>query len=316
MPNDAALIGLDWGTTSMRAYLLDARGAILQQRRGAWGIRNVPDRDFAGLYAQATDGWDAALPALACGMIGSRNGWHEAPYCDAPAGLDALAACLARVPGAALSIVPGVRTVDRHGDPDVMRGEETQLVGALSPPRADALFVHPGTHCKWARLRAGRIAAFATWMTGELHAVLLGHSILGAALPAPREAAAPEARAQDADAAGADWSAFDRGVARANADADFLHGLFTARSRMLEAGLQPAQVPEYLSGLLIGEEIRGARAAGWLARGARPVLIGEPSLVARHARAFTQLGVPFERGPHEAAPAGLLAIARAAGLVG
>ena len=312
----AALVALDWGTTSLRAYLVDAQGSVLDERRSKEGIRNVRDRDFAAVFRRAVQGWDDGLPMITCGMIGSRNGWHEAPYCDAPAGVDALAAALARVPGTDLMLVPGVRHVDARGDADLMRGEETQLVGAMEEGGAPALFVHPGTHCKWAEVRDGCIERFSTWMTGELHAVLLGHSILGALQGRPDAGAqdgAPGSHVAGGD--GFDWSAFDQGVARAQACDDFTHALFTARARLLEGALPARQVPEYLSGLLVGEELRGARATGWLDDHAQPVLIGEPRLVARYARAFERCGVPHRLGAADATVAGLLRVARAAGLV-
>lgn len=300
-----ALIALDWGTTSLRAYLVGAEGAVLERRQSAEGIRNVRGGAFAETFSRAVQGWPAGLPAIACGMIGSRNGWHEAPYCDAPADAPALAAALARVPGSTVAIVPGVRCIDRHGDPDVMRGEETQLIGASLGGRADGLFLLPGTHNKWAQLEAGRIVRFSTWMTGELHAALLAHTILGAF----GQATGPSPVAEQPG------PVFSRGVDRALAEADFLHALFTARSRVLEADLQPADVPDYVSGLLIGEEIRGARAAGWLGSAAQVTLIGDARLTARYARALEQAAVPSEDGPPDVVVPGLHAIARAAGFL-
>lgn len=302
------LVALDWGTSSLRAYLVGADGTVLDRRAWPHGIRKVVDGDFAGTLARAIDGWDARLPRIACGMIGSRNGWVEAPYCDLPADASLLASRLAVAvagDGMRLAIVPGLRRVDARGDPDVMRGEETQLIGAAVGGRADGVFVHPGTHSKWALMSAGEVRAFSTFMTGEMHAALLGHTILGAFQPA----AAPAA------AAAPDWAAFERGVARAHACDDFLHALFTARSRVLEADLAPASVPDYLSGMLIGEEFRGARAAGWLPDGSHVTLIGDERLTVRYARAMDALGVSYAHGHADVVVPGLLEIARRAHLI-
>ena len=306
------LIALDWGTSSLRAYLVAGDGAILDRRAWPHGIRKVADRDFAGTLSRAIEGWDAGLPRIACGMIGSRNGWVEAPYCDLPADASALARRLMMADAAdghALAIVPGLRRVDARGDPDVMRGEETQLIGAAVHGRPDGVFVHPGTHSKWALMTSGEVRAFSTFMTGEMHAALLGHTILGAFQPPASVSATPAA------AAAPDWAAFERGVMRAHACDDFLHALFTARSRVLEADMSPGSVPDYLSGLLIGEELRGARAAGWLPQGAHVTLIGDERLTLRYARAMDALAVSYGHGPADVAVAGLVAIARCAGMI-
>src|SRR4029450_9608768 len=168
-----------------------------------------------GRYAEALaallgDWADDCAPRLACGMIGSRQGWVEAPYVACPASLDALATGLARVQTAALTIVPGLVTRDRHGVPDVMRGEETQLLGAVAADEA-VLAVLPGTHSKWARVECGTVVDFATWMTGELFAALLDHSILGRMA---ERGAAPSPQA------------FARGVQRGLDDGALAHDIF------------------------------------------------------------------------------------------
>ena len=178
----ANLVALDWGSSSLRAYLLDESGRILDRRAEPWGILQLPDRDFRGAFHRITEGWSTVarpLPAIASGMIGSAQGWVEAPYVDLPAGAEQLARQLAPVPDTPLRIVPGL--AQRGASPDVMRGEETQIVGALAaePDLADGLVLLPGTHSKWVRLAGGRVREFTTYMTGELFAVLRAHSILG-----------------------------------------------------------------------------------------------------------------------------------------
>ncbi len=182
-----ALIGVDWGTTSARAYRIDAGGAVLETRAAPLGIQQVRG-DFAGALDALLGDWrHESIPRLACGMIGSRQGWIEAPYVECPAAAASLARGIVETPDRALTIVPGLVDRDDEGVPDVMRGEETQIVGAVAGDASPTLAVLPGTHSKWAIARDGAIASFATYMTGEVYAVLREHSILGRmAGPNPR----------------------------------------------------------------------------------------------------------------------------------
>ena len=231
-------------------------------------------------------------------MIGSAQGWVEAPYLPCPASPGDLAGALVQAPGRELWIVPGVL---RPGDrPDVMRGEETQIAGALAlrpDLAADARLVLPGTHSKWARVSAGRVASFTTYMTGELFAVLRDHSILG------RTAGSGPGRDGDA--------AFLRGVDAARKADGIAPLLFSARALVLTGGIAPADALDYLSGLLISDELRSALAEP----GGAPLLIGEPALCARYARALARFGVDGAEAIPNAAVAGLWCIASAAGIV-
>src|ERR1043165_9554600 len=152
--SDAKLIGLDWGTTSCRAYLIGAGGAVLHRQRDGPGILKA-DGHFGPWLDSMIGGWIAAhgaAPVILSGMIGSRQGWKEAPYAKCPAGADDIVQALARIPWGVLDIVlvPGLST-ENDGMPDVMRGEETQIFGALALSGAsDGLFLLPGTHSKWA----------------------------------------------------------------------------------------------------------------------------------------------------------------------
>jgi 2-dehydro-3-deoxygalactonokinase len=242
-------------------------------------------------------------------MVGSTEGWVRAPYCTCPAGLPDLARNLTAVPaasGAALRVIPGVDVLG--ATPDVMRGEETQIVGALvARPdlAADATLVLPGTHSKWVELRDARIRHFTTYLTGELFALLRDHSILGR--PA-RGADGTKA----AGAAAADWSAFDRGVAaaRANAAGGLAPLLFRARALVLNGTLAAPHSLDFLSGLLVGDEVR----CGLTAAGASLAVLGDPALCARYLRALAA----FERPAvfiDATAPLGLWAIAERAGIV-
>ena len=270
------LIAVDWGTSSLRAALLDGRGQVLDQRSLPRGILTVPAGEFPGVLAAATAQWaQGATLYLLSGMAGSRQGWLEAPYCPCPAGLADVAARLAWVEPGRVAIVPGL-SCEPGGVPDVMRGEETQIFGALKLlDRSDGVFVLPGTHSKWARVTAGRITSFSTFMTGEFYALLRQHSILSRTLP-PAEGEL-------------DLVAFERGVGYAIQSGNLLHAAFSARTLSLFDRM-PAQVlPSYLSGLVIGEELRSQEFAG---DGAGLIVVGTDALTARYRLALQVLGIP------------------------
>ena len=293
----ARLIALDWGTTSLRAYLLGDGGAVLERRSEPLGILHVPERDFGAVFDLVTKEWRArwpSLPAIASGMIGSAQGWIEAPYASLPADLESLARALVREPGAGVLIVPGI--AQRGSMPDVMRGEETQIFGAMVRSAAMSLggvAVLPGTHSKWVRVDGRRVERFTTYITGEMFGVLSQHSILGRLAVASAGDAAPT-------------EAFLRGVRHARDVAAGLASLvFAARSAVLVGDLPAGDSLEYLSGVLIGDEIRAG-----LASGDRPrVLIGEPALCDRYAEALREFGVSEIEMPRDTAPAGLWQIA-------
>ncbi|MCC7276080.1 MAG: 2-dehydro-3-deoxygalactonokinase, partial [Alphaproteobacteria bacterium] len=181
-----ALISVDWGTTSLRAYLLSAAGDVIAASESAQGIMALAGGAFAAALRAVCAGWIAGhgpLPAILSGMIGSRQGWVEAPYVSCPATLQALGDALValEVPGfGAVRLVPGVTRRDAAGLPDVMRGEECQIFGAVALlGAASGRFLLPGTHSKLVDVEDGRIVAFRTFMTGEVFAALRGHTILG-----------------------------------------------------------------------------------------------------------------------------------------
>lgn len=297
------MIALDWGSSQLRAFHLGEGGAVLAQRSsddGASRLAGGAPAFEAALQRLAGDWLQPGATVLACGMVGSAHGWREAAYLPCPVALDGLHRQLVTVAfaGGTLAIVPGLATRGADGAPDVMRGEETQLAGLLHAEpalAADACVVMPGTHSKWVDLRAGRVQGFATRMTGELYALLREHSVL-ARLMAPAEAF--------------DGDAFDRGVAiaREAGGADLARLLFGLRARGLFGELAPAGAADALSGLLIGAEIAAARP------GARPlVLVGEPALCGRYARAFAAWGVTPQVHTAPLAARGLWAIAHAPG---
>jgi 2-dehydro-3-deoxygalactonokinase len=303
VPASAALIGVDWGTTHARAFLIDGDGGVLATRASALGLARLAGRPFAAALDELLGDWRAApLPRVASGMVGSRNGWLEVPYVALPATLAALARGIGRTPGGELAIVPGVIGRDPAGAPDVMRGEETEVFGTDDASAPRTLFVMPGTHAKWVDARDGRIEGFATFMTGEIYAVMLEHSILG------------RLAAREGDAGG-DGAAFARGVRCGLGDGALAHDLFAARTLVLAGEMASSGVADFLSGLLIGREVRdGLRwAASRGLDGASAVVVGADALAERYAKALRTAGVAARRAP-AAAPRGLARIARAAHL--
>lgn len=308
------LMALDWGTSALRGWLLGDGGAVLTATSGKLGILSVANGAFEAAYRAFTADWRAThpgLPALACGMIGSRQGWAEVPYVACPAGLADLVGRGVTVGevDASLRIVPGLSCQAPDGMIDVMRGEETQTFGAVDGPAAseqvgDGLFILPGTHSKWAAVEGGRICRFATYMTGELFAVLRGHSILGRMMPTDgsmaHDAEAFLAGARDGLTNGADLS----------------RRLFGVRTRGLFGDLDTATAPSFLSGLLIGAEIRGAYRDGGIGAGARrATLIGEATLCLRYADALRLVGMTPTIADPDVTPRGLWRLAAAAGMI-
>ena len=309
------LIGIDWGTTFLRAHLFGDDGAVIKRRDRPWGIRRLPGGSFPAACREVAGDWRdrwPLVPVLASGMVGSREGWHEVPYVECPADAAAIAAAVVafRSECGTIHLVPGVR---QGGDaPDVMRGEEVQIVGALvdRPQLADdSLLVLPGTHCKWARIRGGAIAGFTTYLTGELFAALRDHSILGG----PGRDAAMAAGASADIAAPAASTAFLRGVraARDAGSAGVSARLFSTRSLFLAGELPAEESLDYLSGLLVGEELRSVAAAQG-GRLPRCAIVGTRSLCDRYARAFREFAGAEADVLDDTAPAGLWSIAAAA----
>ncbi|MDP1964041.1 MAG: 2-dehydro-3-deoxygalactonokinase [Reyranella sp.] len=285
------LIAVDWGTSSLRGARLDETGRVLGEKSTPLGILNVPNGDFAGVFASLFSDWmtPAGTVCLISGMAGSRQGWVEAPYVACPAGPDELRRHLHWIEPGRIAIVPGLSD-EQDEVPDVMRGEEVQIFGAMRlAGLAEGLFVLPGTHSKWATVRGGRVTGFRTCMTGEFYGLLSQHSIL--------------ARTLEADAA-LDEAVFLRGVTRAGNGQGLLHNAFGVRALALFGRLSPAQSASYLSGLLVGEELRLQE----LPAGREVIAIGTPALTARYALALGQMGARVRTFGAEATWAGLRAL--------
>lgn len=280
-------IVVDWGTSNFRAYRFGPDGAVAETRQAAAGILTVADRAFEPVLRREIGDWmTSGAEIFLSGMITSRNGWLETPYVETPATLRALAdgAVEKRLEnGVRLRFLPGV--CQRTPTPDVMRGEEIQVFGAIEPGATGTL-VHPGTHGKWVRVEKGALVGFRSFMTGEVFAVLRQHSILGRLIP---EGSRP-----------IDQRAFEAGVrhAASSDSAGFLNDIFTTRSGVLLGAFPPEEIEDRLSGLIIGREVMSGLALGWT--DGPPLLFGDDALCARYAFAFEILGRSVRRGGEDA----------------
>lgn len=288
------LLAVDWGTSSLRGALLDSNGQVLEERSFPRGILTVEPGEFAGVFETCFGDWMKAAGTfcLISGMAGSRQGWLEAPYCACPAGFSELAAKLAWLEAGRIAIVPGL-SCENDGLPDVMRGEEVQVFGALQLlGHKDGQLVLPGTHSKWVTVQDGRIETFSTFMTGEFYALLRQQSILARTLPHTE----PDT----------DWPAFDQGTDLAMRSASLLHTAFSVRTLDLFRRMSQICLPSFLSGLVIGEELR-ARA---LPAGAQVVVVGSDALTLRYERALSRHGARVQRAGPQATWQGLWALAQ------
>lgn len=309
------MVALDWGTSSLRAYRLGATGEVLEFREAAKGIMQLQSAgndafeqaldDTCGDWLDETPG----VPLIASGMIGSAQGWCETAYVECPVDIAQLSSGLTRVStrrGHVLWIVPGV--IQRSGLPDLMRGEETQVFGLLADPasrldEAPLLIGLPGTHSKWVTVEEGRLAGFHTFMTGEVYAALLGHTILGRTLIASAEF---------------DAAAFDRGLDIARSPegrGGVLSTIFSSRSLVLTGELTGAGQADYLSGLLIGHELTAMAELYQPTSQRNIVLIGSAVLCERYLRALQHSGYRNVSLAAQATVAGLWQLANQAALV-
>lgn len=318
-----SLIALDWGTSSLRAYRMGAGGRVLECRRLPWGIMNLPmpqsgdgtdlARRFEIAFEAACGDWLKVSPrpsVVACGMVGSVQGWLEAQYVELPANAAALGQRMTRLDrgdAEPVHIIPGL--IQREGLPNVMRGEETQVMGVLASLSAaqlanqDVLIGLPGTHCKWVTVRAGQIIHFLTFMTGEVYAALREHTILGRTMEAPT---------QPNDAA------FARGVQVAGSQdgkTGVLSTIFSCRTLGLTGGLANTEQADYLSGVLIGHEVASLTALHSPQTSPLIVLCGESDLCRRYAQALEFYGFHGVQNAQHATEHGLWQLAMAASLV-
>ncbi|MBC2886149.1 2-dehydro-3-deoxygalactonokinase [Ochrobactrum sp. CM-21-5] len=239
----------DWGTTRFRLWTLDADGNCLRESRGDDGLLQAKEVGFEPTLERhlASVGAPDDLPVVICGMAGSRTGWIEAPYMSLPAGLEGIVKAATRVPARRhVIMLPGIARRDETA-PDVMRGEETKLLGLVHRGRRDVAVVMPGTHAKWVRITDGHLADYRTFMTGELFALLKEKSVLAGAL----EGAEPVEPKSEAFAAGVKASLETPEL--------FSNALFSIRAGWLVHDRKPASQVARLSGLLIGLEVAAGR---------------------------------------------------------
>ncbi|AUN33384.1 2-dehydro-3-deoxygalactonokinase [Niveispirillum cyanobacteriorum] len=298
----------DWGTSNLRLWLCADDGTVLDRAEGP-GVAAATGR-LETVFLYATGTWRAAhgpLPTLMCGMVGSTIGWVEAAYHPCPADVRSLATGLTRftAAGTEIAIVPGLSTRTALDAPDVMRGEETQILGVLAsrPELAEGhhLLCLPGTHAKWALLNDGRVENFQTGFTGELFALLRQHSVLGRGTDGLQPQVGP---------------AFTLGVERALSGISLSHLLFQARSRQLLDGMNAQDALSFLSGLVIGGDVAGGLAMMAGLPDTPVILVASPALIQSYQAALSVAGrggIGLDGG--DLALAGLLSI-RAATLAG
>lgn len=297
-----AYVAVDWGTSSFRLWLIGENGAILAERRSGEGMTTAAQTGFAQVLQTHLEAVSAPedLPVIVCGMAGARQGWVEAGYIDTPTSLAAILTGAVSVPGQKrdVRILPGLAQRSKEA-PDVIRGEETQLLGAMpSEAAGEQMVCMPGTHSKWVRVVDGHVTGFSTFMTGELFDVITKHSILAHAIVG-------------ADSQPADNSAFEAAIRAAFAEpARITNLLFTARAGQLLHGLTAAGAQALISGTLIGAEIAGALSTA--GKGAAITLVASGRLQTLYETAFRTLSLPYTTIDADAAVRrGLSAAARA-----
>ncbi len=269
-------IAVDWGTSNLRAWAMGAGGTVLAEATSDEGMGKLSRDEFEPALLRLITSWlgTGRTHVTACGMVGSRQGWCEAPYRTVPCvPLDscALVAAPTTDPRLSVRIAPGLK---QTAPADVMRGEETQTAGALALlPGYDGVLCLPGTHSKWVHISAGEVVSFQTFMTGELFALLSENSVLRYGM----------------QGGGWDDAAFDLGVSDAISRPEKIGArLFSLRAEGLIADLEPAAARSRLSGLLIGIELAAAKPY-WL--GQRVTLVGAEKLSAAYARALSTQGI-------------------------
>ena len=267
-------VAVDWGSTARRAYALDADGRVVDEMEDSAGMLATPRERFPAEVAALRERF-GPQPFLLAGMVGANRGWMEAAYVPCPATLDDLARHLLWAEPGRTAIVPGLSLIAGERA-DVMRGEEVQLFGllAIDPGARDALVCHPGTHTKWITVATGAVTGFRTVMTGELFALVERHSILSDMMDAPATAG----------------PAFDRGVARGLAGAALGAALFGVRAGVLLGRVDRAEAASFVSGLLIGDDLRAGLADADADGASEVVVLGRGSLTALYAAALRASG--------------------------
>ncbi len=293
----AAFIAGDWGTTHLRLFLCDRHGNVIDTKSGP-GVSSVRD-DVGGAFFSLIEPWSSEhgpVPSVLCGMVGSTIGWREVQYINCPARTDAIARAAMRfaIKGREIAIVPGMSCRNRLLAPDMMRGEETQILGALRHDPKLAIGRHflcmPGTHTKWVSLNDGVVEHFLTALTGELFDIIYRHSVLvNTAGTADVVGGAEFARALD--------------QTKMFPEAELIHLLFEVRSRQLKGDLKQKDAADYLSGLIIGQDVSGAKRffRDDLSKARQVLVIGSHKLSDLYVRALKSRDMPVTRLDGESA---------------
>jgi len=248
---EVAYIAVDWGTSSFRLWATDTDGTVINEVRLNQGMASLRPEDYPSVLSETLGsiGAKSGLPTVICGMAGAQQAWRDAGYVDIPTRLDDIAGKAKSIPGSAglIRLIPGLAQRDPV-NPDVMRGEETQLLGAIGPGRTNGTFCMPGTHSKWVQIADSAVEHFSTSMTGEVYAILRSHSVLSHSTAG-------------ANTNTAEHPAFAQAVREALAQPEkILSKLFSVRSRaLLFTETEPEEMRARLSGLLLGVEIAGAK---------------------------------------------------------
>ncbi|OLU31540.1 2-keto-3-deoxy-galactonokinase [Pseudomonas sp. PA15(2017)] len=291
--SEVSWIAVDWGTTQLRAWALAANGNVLHRAASASGMGSLAVDQFEAALLELIDGWlraDRVTEVVACGMVGARQGWREAPYAEVPCAPQAMAQVIRPEVSDARLRVSIIAGLCQRAPADVLRGEETQIAGLLAEwPDYHGLVCLPGTHSKWAEVRAGQVTGFQTFMTGELFALLSGQSVLRHGMQGDHPL---------------DLPAFDAGLCAAT-ERPLLGALFGLRAESLLEGLAPAAARSRLSGLLIGQELAGL-SEHW--QGLPVCIIGDGEVAERYRHALTTLGIAAQTlGAEQVTLAGLAA---------
>ncbi|GBU09436.1 2-keto-3-deoxy-galactonokinase [Gammaproteobacteria bacterium] len=331
-------IGFDWGTSSLRAYLINFDGMIINQYESAHGIMHLPEGGYDEVIAHTLAYFNVPLcPLLACGMVGSAQGFKEASYISCPQSLEKLALNLTKKEFVykntinqntinqntinqnqtnqdqthIFHIVAGMSIAHKHSM-DVMRGEETQVLGALADLNAidSAVFILPGTHSKWVLTENKQIINFTTYMTGELFSLLKTHSILGRGMILDQNNSKDSVLAKRAFTQGLDLAQSESG-----SQASLLHQLFTARTKGLFKEIEALYLEDYLSGILLGSEIQAGLANQKLIKQTQITLIGNQNLCKLYQTALDYFGFKNIQIKENTAPQGLWQIAKINGFI-
>jgi len=270
--DEVELLGVDWGTTNLRVMRIGNDGRMLESRHDPRGASKVKPGEFGTVLRDVMGDWaDPDLPVLVCGMAGGRNGWLETEYRECPVSLETLAPVKIAGEELDISIVPGVSLHIDGVLVDVMRGEETQVMG-LQDSEDGALIVTPGTHSKWISFENESIVSFRTFLTGDLFAAIRAETLLG----------------HEMGDAGSDLEAFETGVRRALDDNALTANLFSVRTYRLSGQISESSTADYLSGLLVGAEVAAQR----IHQQSPIVVLGTNLLCSLYARALQIAGSP------------------------